>query len=205
MILFPAGIKITDIEHSCFLHIEANPEGWVRAAITEKAQLRRDALIKEWEPRLFNDPSVTELPADAYELCALIMARDDYKNRSQADAALDSPKSPDRHNIAKFEGTSRVGNTVRRLDRNPSDATVTLFPSGIDLVDQDCHCILAFVQDLDDWIIGALMGQVNRGRKTMIKTWKPIILADPSVTTMPATEDGLINMIVARNDYQRSN
>ena len=69
--------------------------------------------------------------------------------------------------------------------------------------DQDCGCILAYVQDLDDWIIGALLGQINRGKKNMIREWKPIILADPSVTTMPATEDGLITMIVARDDYQR--
>jgi len=39
----------------------------------------------------------------------------------------------------------------------------------------------------------------------MIKQYHPIILADSSVTTMPATEDGLINMIVARDDYKAIN
>ena len=80
---------------------------------------------------------------------------------------------------------------------------MTLFASGIDLTDIDCDCILAYVQDLSDWVIGALMGQVNRGKKRMITKYEPIIRADPSVTTMPGTEDGLINMIVARSDYQR--
>ena len=36
----------------------------------------------------------------------------------------------------------------------------------------------------------------------MIREWQPIILADPEVFTMPATEEGLINMIVNRDDYQ---
>ena len=54
-----------------------------------------------------------------------------------------------------------------------------------------------------DRVIGALMGQVNRGKKKMIAQYHPIIMADSSVTTMPATEDGLITMILARSDYQR--
>jgi hypothetical protein len=96
-----------------------------------------------------------------------------------------------------------MGLTVRRPDRIPSDATVTLFESGIDLSETDTNCIMAYVQDLEDWVIGALMGQVNRGKKLMIRKWHPIIMADSSVTTMPATEDGLVAMIVARDDYQR--
>jgi len=201
MIIFPTGIAITDTEHKSILHVVVDPEAWLLAAITEKVRLRRDALIKEWQPKLFNDESVTELPADAHALCDLIMARDDYKSRAEK-IAEDPEASTLKHNIARFEGTSRVGLTVRRPDRNPNDATVILFPSGIDLADEDCHCILAYVADLDDWVIGALMGQINRGKKQMIDVWQPIILADSEVATMPATEDGFINMIVARDDYQ---
>ena len=203
MIIFPTGIAITDTEHKSLLHIVSDPESWLRGAITEKARLRRDALINEWRPRLFADASVTELPASDDELCALIMARDDYKTRLQQDAAQDPPVSLVKHATAKFEGTSRVGKTVKRPDRVPSDATVTLFASGIDLSDIDTNCILAYVQDIPDWAIGALMGQVNRRQKKMISRYHPIIMADSSVTTMPGTEDGLITMILARADYQR--
>jgi len=192
MIIFPSGLTITDTENKSLLYIVADSEAWLLATITEKARLRRNALIKEWESRLFADSFVTELPADEHELCVLIMARDDYKTRLQQDVAEDLPAPLYKHATVKFEGTSRV----------PGDATVTLFPNGLDLSDIDCHCILAYVQDLSDWVIGALMGQINRGKKKMIETWKPIILADPDVTTMPATEEGLINMIVARDDYQ---
>jgi hypothetical protein len=195
MIIFPSGILITTVEQSCLRHIVADPEQWLLAAITEKARLRKEALFAEWRPRLFADPSVTELPADDEALCTLIMARDDYQTRLQKDPVVGN------HATAKFQGTSRVGKTVRRPDRVPGDATVTLFAGGMDLSDIDCDCILAYVQDLSDWVIGALMGHVNRGRKTMIAKYEPIIRADPTVTTMPATEDGLINMIVARSDY----
>ena len=203
MIIFPSGIAITDIENRSLLHIVSDPEAWLLAAITEKSRLRRDALIAEWRPRLFADASVTTIPADSEALCELIMARDDYKTRLQQDAAEDPPVPLNRHATAKFEGTSRVGMTVRRPDRVPGDATVTLFASGIDLTDIDSKCILAYVQDISDWVIGALMGQINRGKKKMIAKYEPIIRADPSVTTMPATKDGMITMILARDDYQR--
>jgi hypothetical protein len=203
MILFPTGINITPTEQLCLLHVSGDPEQWLRDTLVEKARVRRVALISEWRPKLFADASVTELPASDDELCALIMARDDYKTRLQQDAAEDPPIPLNKHATAKFEGTSRVGLTVRRPDRVPGDATVTLFAGGLDLADVDVNCILAYVQDIPDWLIGALMGQVNRGKKKMIAKYHPIIMADSSVTTMPATEDGLITMILARSDYQR--
>jgi len=203
MIIFPSGIKITTIEQSCLLHTVPDVEAYVTSMIAEKARLRKDALIAEWKPILYADSSVTELPASDDELCFLIMARSDYKTRLQKDAAQDPPAPLSKHATAKFEGTSRAGKAVKRPDRVPSDATVTLFASGLDLADVDVNCIMAYVQDLEDWVIGALMGQINRGKKNMIREWQPIILDDPDVSTMPATEDGLITMILARDDYQR--
>ena len=190
MIIFTNGIKISEIENSSFLHVESNPEGWVLAAITEKARLRREALINEWRPTLFADASVTELPASDDELCALIMARSDYKTRLQQDAAQSPSVATTTSNTAKHAAVDRSGTTA------------TLFASGINLADTDTNCILAYVQDLSDWVLGALLGQINRGKKKMIAKYHPIILADSSVTTMPATEDGLITMIVARSDYE---
>ena len=191
MVIFTDGITITDIEHKCLLHLVADPEAWVLSTIAEKSRLRRDALIKEWRPRLFADPDVTELPANAEQLCELIMARSDYQTRIQQDAAQVPAISPARANVAIFEATERSGSTV------------TLFEDGINLADMDINCILAYVQDLDDWVMGALLGHINRGKKKMIAQYQPIILDDSSVTTMPATEDGLVAMIVARDDYQR--
>jgi hypothetical protein len=119
------------------------------------------------------------------------MARSDYKTRVQQDATLTPAVSPARDNIARHGAIDRSGSTV------------TLFEDGINLADMDTQCILAYVQDLDDWVLGALLGQMNRGKKKMLAQYQPIILDDPSVTTMPATEDGLVAMILARADYQR--
>jgi len=195
MKLFPVGITITRTEYTSLLHVEADPEGWLLAAIKEKARLRREALINEWRPKLFADPNVKEFPADAHALAHLIMTRPDYKSRAQSEA--DDGKTPYRHNIDRFEGNIRRG-----VARIPSAATVTLFPRGIDLPDLDCNCILAYVQDLDDWVLGALLGHINRGKKKIIREWQPKLFADPNVSNIPANEDQMIQVIVNHPDYK---
>ena len=189
MDIFASGIVLTATENSCLLHIASDAEAWVTSIVTEKAVLRRDALIAEWRPILYADASVTELPADEDDLATLILARDDYQTRVQKDAAISEPISTFQRD--KYAAVTRSGSTV------------TLFSSGITIADLSANCILAYVQNLEEWVMGALMGQVNRGKKKMIAKYEPIIRADPDVTTMPATEDGLITMILARADYVR--
>jgi hypothetical protein len=191
MILFSSGIVLTANENLCLLHIVPDAEAWVNSMIAEKARLRRDALIEEWRPRLYADDSVAELPADADNLATLILARSDYKTRAQQDAVADPVIPTSTTQTDKYNAVSRSGSTV------------TLFGSGINLADLTGNCILAYVQNLEEWVIGAVLGMSNRGCKKMVAQYHPIIMADSSVTTMPATEDGLINMIVARSDYRR--
>ena len=189
MDIFASGIVLTATENSCLLHITSDAEAWVTSTITEKARLRRNALIEEWRPILYADASVTELPADDDDLATLILARSDYQTRVQKDAAISEPISTFQRD--KYAAVTRSGSTV------------TLFSSGITIADLSANCILAYVQNLEEWVIGAVQGQVNRGKKKMIAKYHPIIMADASVTTMPATEDGLITMILARADYVR--
>jgi hypothetical protein len=191
MILFPTGIVLTANENSSLLHVVPDAETWLSSTITEKARLRRDALNEEWRPTLYADASVTELPANPDDLATLILARSDYKTRVQQDAAADPVVATSTTQRDKYDAVSRSGSTV------------TLFSSGITIPDLSANCVLAYIQNLEEWVIGALMGQVNRGKKKMISQYHPIIMADSSVTTMPATEDGLITMILARSDYQR--
>ena len=190
MILFPTGIVLTANENSSLLHVVPDAETWLFSTITEKARLRRDALIQEWRPKLYADDSVTELPANSDDLAALILARSDYKTRAQQDAEADPVVATSTIQKDTYDAVSR------RVE-------VTLFSSGITISDLSGNCILSSVQNLEEWVIGALMGQVNRGKKKMINKYHPIIMDDASVTTMPATEDGLITMILARDDYQR--
>ena len=191
MILFSSGIVLTANENSCLLHIVPDAETWISSAIANKAQLRQDALIEEWRPRLYADASVTTLPADADDLANLILARSDYQTRAQRDAAADPVVIASTNNKDRYDAVTRGGSTV------------TLFGSGINLADLSGNVILAYVQNLEEWVMGAVLGAVNRGKKKMTAQYHPIIMADSSVTTMPATEDGLITMILARSDYQR--
>ena len=191
MLIHSSGIVLTENENSCLLHIVSDAETWVTSTIAEKARIRRDALIKEWRPILYADDSVTELPANDDDLATLILARSDYRTRVQKDAVADPVVPVSTVQRSKYSAVTRSGSTV------------TLFSSGITIADLSANCVLAYVQNLEEWVIGAVMGQVNRGKKKMIAQYHPIIMADSSVTTMPATEDGLITMILARSDYQR--
>ena len=191
MNLLSSGLVLTAIENSCLLHIVPDAEAWVTSTIAEKGRIRRDALNEQWRPTLYADASVTELPANPDDLATLILARSDYKTRAQQDAAAAPVVLTSTDNKDKYDAVTRSGSTV------------TLFSSGITIPDLSANCVLAYVQNLEEWVIGALMGQVNRGKKKMIAQYHPIIMADSSVTTMPATEDGLITMILARSDYQR--
>ena len=191
MILFSSGIVLTANENSSLLHIVPDAEAWISSTISNKAQLRQDALIEEWRPRLYADASVTTLPADADGLANLILARSDYQTRAQRDASADPVVIASTNNKDRYDAVTRGGSTV------------TLFGSGINLADLSGNVILAYVQNLEEWVYGAVLGMINRGKKKMIAQYHPIIMADSSVTTMPATEDGLITMILARSDYQR--
>jgi hypothetical protein len=191
MIIFPTGIVLTANENSSLLHMAPDAEAWVTSTITEKGQIRRDALIEQWRPTLYADASVTELPADSDDLATLILARSDYKTRAQQDAEADPVEPTSTVNKDNYDAVTRSGSTV------------TLFSSGITITDLLGNCILSSVQNLEEWVYGAVLGMVNRGKKKMIAKYHPIIMADASVTTMPATEDGLITMILARSDYQR--
>ena len=191
MIIFSSGIVLTANENSTLLHIVPDAEAWITSVVAEITRLRRDALIEEWRPVLYADDSVTELPANPDDLAALILARSDYRTRVQKDAAADPVVATSTHNKDRYDAVTRSGSTV------------TLFSSGITIADLSGNVILAYYQNLEEWLYGALLGMVNRGKKKMIAQYHPIIMADSNVTTMPATEDGLITMILARSDYQR--
>ena len=55
---------------------------------------------------------------------------------------------------------------------------------------------------VQDWVDGAIDGKVNNCRKKMIAEWQPKLTADPEVESIPADDDKLIALIVARDDYK---
>ena len=58
------------------------------------------------------------------------------------------------------------------------------------------------LSDVNDWVSKAIDGKVNNCKKRMITEWLPKLYADSSVTSIPATEDEIVALIVARSDYK---
>ena len=57
--------------------------------------------------------------------------------------------------------------------------------------------------DVQGWVDGAINGKINNCKKRMIAAWLPKLYADPSVDSIPASEDEIVAMIVARSDYKQ--
>jgi hypothetical protein len=73
--------------------------------------------------------------------------------------------------------------------------TVTISAADETALDND-------LLDKNNWIQEAVRGKINNCKKRMINTWRPIVFADDSVTTIPANDDDFIAMIIARDDYK---
>ena len=56
--------------------------------------------------------------------------------------------------------------------------------------------------DVQDWVDKAIDGKVSNCKKRMIAEWMPKLYADDSVSSIPASEDEIVAMIVARDDYK---
>ena len=56
--------------------------------------------------------------------------------------------------------------------------------------------------DVQVWVDGAINGKVNNCKKRMIAEWMPKLYADDSVSSIPASEDEIVALIVARDDYK---
>jgi len=56
--------------------------------------------------------------------------------------------------------------------------------------------------DVQDWVTKAIDGKASKCKKRMIAEWLPKLYADDSVDSIPASEDEIVAMIVARDDYK---
>ena len=56
--------------------------------------------------------------------------------------------------------------------------------------------------DANAWVVGALDGKINNVKKRMLEEARQVLYADESVTQIPASDDEIIAMYVARDDYE---
>jgi hypothetical protein len=77
---------LTTTEESVLKNDLLDVEVWVNGAIDGKVGNCKKRMIAEWLPKLYADESVTQIPANEDDMIALVVARDDYKDRVTRDA-----------------------------------------------------------------------------------------------------------------------
>ena len=72
----------------------------------------------------------------------------------------------------------------------------------IEISDHNEKLLLNDLLDIDDWVQAAVVGKINNCGKRMAIKATAVLKADASVETMPATDLGLQNALLARDDYK---
>ena len=58
------------------------------------------------------------------------------------------------------------------------------------------------LSDIQNWVDKAIDGKIANCKKRMVTEWLPKLYADDSVSSIPATEDEILELVVARSDYK---
>ena len=56
--------------------------------------------------------------------------------------------------------------------------------------------------DIQEWVNGSLNGKIANCKIRMCEEWRKILYADETVSQIPADDDELVTMIIARDDYK---
>ena len=81
-------VEVTDTEQAILLNDLLNINDWLQGAFDGKKNNCWKRLQQEWTTKLMNDDSFTDsIPSNQADFVALITARDDYKTRTERDAA----------------------------------------------------------------------------------------------------------------------
>ena len=58
------------------------------------------------------------------------------------------------------------------------------------------------LSDIQNWVDKAIDGKIANCKKRLVNEWLPKLYADDSVSSIPATEDEIVELVVARSDYK---
>jgi hypothetical protein len=72
----------------------------------------------------------------------------------------------------------------------------------VNISDHQEKVLLNDLLDVDAWIQTAVTGKINKCSKRMADQATQVLKADASVESMPATDDGLVEALLARSDYK---
>ena len=94
---------LTATEESVLKNDLLDVEVWVNGAIDGKVANCQKRMIAEWLPKLYADESVTQIPANADEMIALVVARSDYLDRSERDNGHPSGEPASAWTVAQLQ------------------------------------------------------------------------------------------------------
>ena len=81
-------VDVTDTEQAILLNDLLSIDDWLQAAMLGKKNNAWKRMQQEWTTKLMNDESFTDsIPSNQADFVALVIARADYKTRTQRDAA----------------------------------------------------------------------------------------------------------------------
>ncbi len=70
------------------------------------------------------------------------------------------------------------------------------------LSDDDEAALLHDLIDIDDWVQKAVRGKINSCTQRMAAEAQAVLIADPTVTSMPASQPELVRRLRMRADYK---
>ena len=81
-------VDVTDTEQAILLNDLLSIDDWLQAAMLGKKNNAWKRMQTEWITKLMNDSDFTDaIPSSQADFVALVIARSDYKTRTQRDAA----------------------------------------------------------------------------------------------------------------------
>ena len=78
-------ITLSDVEEKILKNDLFDISTWIQDAVTGKINNCKKRMLAEWQPKLFADPAVDNIPADESEFINFVVVRDDYLTRAQRD------------------------------------------------------------------------------------------------------------------------
>ena len=72
----------------------------------------------------------------------------------------------------------------------------------MEISDTDKKCLKNDLLDIEDWILKAIEGKINKCKKRLVREWYPKLMADPEVDSIPANEEDLVELVTSRPDYK---
>ena len=73
---------------------------------------------------------------------------------------------------------------------------------NITISDEDVSYLENDLLDVQDWVEKAVVGKINQCKKRMLREWQVKLMADQSVTSIPANTADFITFVKARPDYK---